>query len=190
MKNIKLFVSLSVIVLLAACKKETTIKEEYNPPQPKLFGTWQQINTNPSNTTISYYIFPNYGANYAYILTLESDGFKSKQGYAYKATENQLNIFYYLYNYSVANDTLKLYTSPGVFTALKKVASPSFTPANWMNTYSTLKTLVPPRAMNSSSLKSFGIEGDNIYPCGYNGSSYNVYKFNTVSQQYTDSIPV
>ncbi len=187
MNKIKLIFSLSVILLIASCKKETTIKEEYNPPQPKLYGTWQVVNTNPSVTTTTYYVFPNDGKNYAYLLTLEKDGFKSRQAYAYKATENQVNFYYYLYNYTVSNDTLTLYNTPSNYSTFTKVTNPSFTPDNWMGSFTYAKTLTPPRAMNSSYLKPFGIDGDNIYPTGYNGSAYYVYKYNTVSQQYTDS---
>jgi len=189
MNKILLIFAITILTLIASCKKETTIKEEYNPPQPKLYGTWQVISVPPS-TSNSYYVFPNDASNFGYILTIDKDGFKSQQTFTYKATENQINMYYYLYNYTVANDTMKMFSAPGVYSAYVKISNPAFTKDNWNSTFSSLKRLTPPRGFTTSTSRSFGINGDFIYPNGMNGSGTYVYKYNTLTQQYIDSISV
>ena len=189
MKKIKILFGLSVVLLMAACTKKTTIKEEYNPPQPKLYGTWKMVN-NSSSTNESYYIFSDDGSNYAHYLAKDQYGFKYKDAYAFKATDKQINMNYYLYNYDVISDTLTLYSSPNAFTRYVKVNNPTFNASNWTGTLKVLKTMDLPRAVSSSTLRPFGIDGDYLYLPGNNGLGDYVYKFNTLTKQHVDSINV
>jgi hypothetical protein len=189
MKKIKILLGLSVVLLMAACTKETTIKEEYNPPQPKLYGTWKMEN-NSTSTNEYYYVFTEDGSNYVHTLVKDNNGFKYKESSAFKATDKQINMSYYLYNYDVVADTLTLYNSPTAYSRYFKVLNPSFTPSNWTGSLKVLKTLELPRAVTSNTLRPFGIEGDYLYLAGNNGSGDYVYKFNSVTKQHVDSINV
>ena len=189
MKKIKILFGLAVVLLSASCTKETTIKEEYNPPQASLYGTWKQIFATPT-TNETYYVFNNDGSNFSYFLSKDQYGFKTKESYPFKATDKQVNVSYYLYNYTVVNDTLTLYQTPSSYTRYLKVANPTFTPTSWTSSLKVLRNVELPRGVNYNTVRSFGIDGDFLYLCGYNGMGYYVYKFNSLTNQYTDSLNV
>jgi len=189
MKKIKILFGLSVVLLMAACTKKTTITEEYNPPQATLFGTWKLMSENVNNGE-NYYVFANDGSNFAYYLMKDVNGFKSKDVYAFKATDKQINVNYALYNYSVVADTLILYESPSTYNKYLRVVNPTMTPSNWTNSLKAIRRIELPRAVSYGTIRPFGIDGDNLYLCGYNGSGYYVYKYNSLTNQHLDSISV
>lgn len=189
MKNIKLILGLSAVFLFAACTKKTTITEEYNPPQATLFGTWKMMSENVNNGE-SYYVFANDGSNFAYNLMKDINGFKSKDVYAFKATDKQINVNYTLYNYTVVADTLTLFETPTVYNKYVRVVNPTMTPSNWTSSIKAIRRIELPRTVSYGTIRTFGIDGDNLYLCGYNGSSYYVYKYNSLTNQFLDSIAV
>lgn len=189
MKKIKILLGLAVVLLAAGCTKKTTITEEYNPPKATLFGTWKLLSENVNNGD-NYYVFANDGSNFAYYLVKDINGFRSKEAYAFKATDKQINVNYNLYNYTVIADTLTLFESPAVFTKYVRVVNPTMTPSNWTGNVNAIRKIELPRAVSYSSIRTFGIDGDILYLCGYNGSSYYVYKYNTITNQHLDSIVV
>lgn len=89
MKKIKILLGLSVVLLMAACTKETTIKEEYNPPQPKLYGTWKMEN-NSTSTNEYYYVFTEDGSNYVHTLVKDNNGLNTKNRLHLKPQTNKL----------------------------------------------------------------------------------------------------
>ena len=62
MKHKLLIATVLGLFILNSCTKKETIIQEYNPPQPKLFGTWKLIGQNSSDT--NYYVFPNDGSRF------------------------------------------------------------------------------------------------------------------------------
>lgn len=184
MKHKLLIATVLGLFVLNSCTKKETIIQEYNPPQPKLFGTWKLIGQNSSDT--NYYVFPDDGSNFMYLLTVSPNNFRNSQGYAYKATDNQLQVFSTLLNYKVSNDTLYLMESPNISTKLVKISNPSFTPANFMNASSVVKKINVPRGIGSNT-RPFGIEGNYLYIYGnQNGNEY-IYKFNSSTELHEDS---
>jgi len=188
MKN-KLFVfGLIASLLMIACKKETTIVQKYNPPSALLFGTWELIENDTFRKT--YYVFANDGTNFGYGLEVDNNGFKSKSGFAFQATNNQIILGSSIINYSVAGDTLKLLEDPTIPTRLVRIPSPTFTPNNWVLDLKVIRKIELPRGVNYNTMRPFGIDGDFLYLCGNNGINYQVYKFNSVTKTYSDSIVV
>lgn len=177
-------VVLTGLVILGACTKKETIVQEYNPPQPKLYGNWKVISTNLNG---GYFSFPNDGNNFAYILGLDEDGFKNKEVYAYSATDKQLIISGTVFNYNLKGDTLILKSSPSSNYMMVKTTDPNINASTWLSSTSIAKDLgkLP---NTSSDLHSIGIDGNTIYYSGLNGMGNYVYKYNTSSKVLEDSI--
>lgn len=188
MKNKLLVFGLLATLLIISCKKETIIVQKYNPPSPLLYGTWELLETDTNRQ--SFYVFLNDGSNFGYGLEVDKNGFKAKNGFAFQATNNQLILGSSIINYSVAGDTLKLLEDPSIPTLLVRVPSPAFTPSTWVTDLKILKRIELPRGVNYNTMRPFGIDGDNLYLCGYNGINYYVYKFNSLTKEYSDSIAV
>lgn len=175
---------LSGLVILGACTKKETIVQEYNPPQPKLYGNWKVISANFGG---GYFSFPNDGSNFAHILGIDEDGFKSKEVYAYSATDKQLIISGSVFNYTLNGDTLLLKSAPNSIYKMVKTTDPSVNINTWLSSTSVSKDLG--KLPNSGSdLHSIGIDGTTIYYSGLNGMGNYVYKYNTSSKVLEDSI--
>lgn len=184
-KRINVLVA-SILLLLCSCTKEITIKEEYQPPQPSIYGTWKLISLNYSDTV--YYVFTNDGSNLLHMLTIDTVGFKTMKGMPYLANQNQVFYSSTLFNYSIKSDTLNLDQLTTISYKLVRVQNPTFTPDNWQSEISIISKFDLPR--NISNPPSFGIDGNILYLSGYNGSKYYVYKYNTDIKQYEDSTAV
>lgn len=184
MKHNLLIATFLGLFILNSCTKKETIIQEYNPPQPKLFGTWKLIGQTSSDT--NYYVFPNDGSNFMHLLTNSNYNFKTSQIFAYKATENQLQVYSTLLNYKVSNDTLYLMENPNVSTKLVKINNPSFTPANWMSASSVAKKINIPRGIGYNT-RPFGIDGNYLFMYGNENGNERIFKFNSSTEQHEDS---
>lgn len=181
--NLLTFTALALLVLNSCTKKETII-QEYNPPQPKLFGTWRVIGQNTTDT--NFYVFPNDGTNFMFMLYKTQQGFRNIQSAPFKSTDNQIQIYGSLYNYKVSNDTLTMMESTLSSFRLVKINNPSFTPSNWMITSSIIKKINMPTGTGYYT-RPFGIEGNYLYLYGNINSSQKIYKFNHTNGISEDS---
>ncbi len=184
MKHKLLIATVLGLFVLNSCTKKETIIQQYNPPQPVLFGTWKLIGQNSSDT--NYYVFPDDGSNFMHVLTNSTYNFRNSQTFAFKATDKQIHVYSTLLNYKVSNDTLYLMESPNVSTKLVKIKNPSFTPANWMNASSVVKKINVPRGIGSNT-RPFGIEGNYLYIYGNQNGNERVFKFNSSTELHEDS---
>jgi hypothetical protein len=181
----KLLITIALgLLVLNSCTKKETIIQEYNPPQPSLYGTWKMLNQTSSDT--SYYVFNNDGTNFMYLLSKSSYGFKSSQGYVYKATDKQLQVYSSLFNYKVSNDTLYLMESPSTTYKLLKMNNSGLNTANWLSASSMNKSMNMPRGTLFNT-RPFAIEGNYLYLYGNDNSNERVYKFNHTTELYEDS---
>ena len=177
-----------ILILLNACKKEVTIKEEYNPPQPEIYGTWRMIANNSTDTV--YYVFTNDGANILQYLQVDTVGFRTIRGVAYWASKNQVYYSNTLWNYKITSDTLSLSEITTINLKFVRVKNPGFTPENWLSDISVISKFTLPK--NFTDPPTFGIDGPILYLSRYNDnvSKYYVYKYNIVSKKYEDSVEV
>lgn len=174
---------LTMVVFIQSCTKKETIIESYNPPAVTLYGTWKEINTNPSNLSTSYYIIDKTN-DFAYNLIEDEYGFRNSNGYAVSASDKQITLGGTLYNYTVKNDTLKLKYDVDQTQTFVKVPNPTFTFNNWTNNISINKSITAPLGINSS--RSFGFNGDFLY--FYRNTFGNKsYKYNTLNSSFVDS---
>lgn len=184
MKKRTLF-ALAFISLIAiqSCKKTETVVEEYNPPSPTLYGTWKAINEDPTNNSSLYYVFDK-SNNFASTLEEDEYGFRESNSYAFSATNKQVSLGGGLLNYTVNGDTLKMKYSSTQSSLFLRVASPTFTPENWLKSISVIQKTA---AVNSLPTNiSFGVNGDFLYFSQYvNG--YKVFKYNTLNNTKVDS---
>lgn len=184
MKNYSFIIIL--LLLVQSCTKEVITKKEFIPATAPsaLYGTWKRINNNPADLNSFYFIISS-NDNIIYTLSEDKYGYRTIYSYASNANNKQLNIGGGLYNYTIINDTLKLKSQPNEIFNCVKVSNPNFTPNNWVKKAVILKSINMPN--NTDAYKSIGINGDNLY---FGNTTYGnkVYKFNTLTQQYIDSI--
>lgn len=181
----KLLITIALVLLIInSCTKKETIIQEYNPPQPSLFGTWKMLSQTSSDTT--FYVFNNDGTNFMYLLSKSTYGFKSSQGYAYKATDKQLQVYSSLFNYKVSNDTLYLIESTNTTYKLLKIKNSGFSTTNWLSASSMNKTMNMPRGTLFNT-RPFAVDGNYLYMYGNNNGYEAVYKFNHTTEIYEDS---
>lgn len=189
MKKLKLILFFFAFLWMSACKETTIVKEEYNPPAPRMLGTWKYTNINAAISE-SYLVFSDNGSNLAYILTKDTSGFATKETFTYKADDKLVYVFNGLYNYDVRNDSLFMQPNGNPIEKYVKVNAPNFTPSNWTNSISIMKRLQLPRGVNYNTIRPFGIDGDILYLCGTNTLGNYVYKYNTLTNTFMDSISI
>ncbi|MCC7296936.1 MAG: hypothetical protein IT244_01280, partial [Bacteroidia bacterium] len=180
----------AALLLLQACrKKEITIIEQDNPPDLQIYGTWLLQNTDANDTSKTYMVLTDKQTNYYYMLYQDKWGFKTKSSGIFFATENtlDLNDDYNRRNYKKVNDTLWLSEAVGATEKYVKQNNTTITYDNWTKQIKIRKTITAPSHFQVYSNNTIGVNGDDLYFNPYNSNHNKIYKYNTVTQKYTDS---
>lgn len=168
-----LFTSLSVLMSLGSCTKETIVKEEYNP-NISVYGLWKVSGTNEFN-----YKFLHFQNSKNVIGYSENGGFKSTYNTNFVPYPEQLiaDLKNYgsstIFNYKVSNDTIRIMDGNKLF--LTAVKSTSTEINDW----------VTPVSISESISGLFGTE-DYMGGIGFDGTNilvptYDDNKIHSVS---------
>jgi len=188
MKYIKsiLFVALA-ISLCTSCKKD-----KYEGPQGPAGPTGPTgISTNPNPAMYAKWDVVSGLSGTRYVI-LKSDnsihlldsaqyGFKALESDLAFITSNQITIFLEIFNYSVANDTLRLTNTNKNVVLKKNNNAPDET--EWV-TFVTITNTIPNPEINGDGRQDIGFDGTNILWAG-DWNSSTIYKINPTSATST-----
>lgn len=192
-----LFIALLPLLILGGCTKETTetksttVNKPYVEPTHPFWGLWQVINSDPSDTSKSYYDL-NSSTNYCAEMSTQ-DGFRRLE---YSTVSGTDKVVRFAWNgflpYQVNGDTMTVsgWNGPGsVQMKLLKIADGTIKPTDWMPNLNILrKVTIPYDGFNFNTNSSFGIDGDFLYVNHRYNGTYKFYKLNTLNGMYVDSV--
>ena len=186
MKHIKAILLVALAIsLFTSCKKEEGPAGPEGPtgptgisttPNPAIYAKWEVVS---GLAGTKYAIIKN--DNSFYRLDSAQYGFKSLQSDMAFITSSQITIFYSTYNYSIANDTLRLKNLNNNIVLKKNTNVPD--EALWVIYVSVLDTIDNP-AIGGDGRQEIGFDGTNILWSG-NWNSSTLYKINPTTATST-----
>ncbi len=193
-----LFVALLPLFILGGCTKETTetktttVNKAYETPAYPFWGLWQVINSDPSDTSKSYFQL-NKETGYCAEMSTEDNGLRRLEYSTISGDDKLVRFAWNAYApYTVMGDTMVVYNgwTPGTIEArLKRVPDGTITPEAWMpNMNFVRKVTIPYAGFSFNTNSSFGIDGDFLYVNHRFNGTYKFYKLNTLNGMYVDSV--
>lgn len=176
------------ILLVTSCKKEITNKiievEEKPALDLKIYGVWQNLNYNPNNDERKYIEYLESGYQTAYFLY--ESGLQEERTEVLRATDKLVTGRWgQMATYKFSEDTLSLYMTPNAPMRFLK-SSPDVV-KGWVGKLTVLRTAEAVSGMNYNNDGGVGIDGDFLYFWASPFGNYNMYKYNTLTQQLVDS---
>lgn len=193
-----LLITLLPLLILGGCTKEitetntTTVNKPYVAPTLPFWGLWLEINSDPSDTSKTYYEL-DATTKYCAKMEQEENGLRDIEYSTVLGTDKLIRFDWNSYApYEISGDTMIVYdnNTPGeVDYILKRVPAGTVKSADWMPSLSIVRrTLLTSNNYSFNTSSSFGIDGDFLYVNHYYDGTRYFYKLNTLNGMYVDSV--